>query len=250
MRTILTTLILLLGAAMTTHAQEPLRVATEGAYPPFNYIDSQGNLAGFDIDIARAICADLNRPCQLVRVVWKDIISGLVHGDYDMIVASMARTAEREDLIDFTDRYYRSRSNFVGKAGMFTNSSPDALKGKRLCAQKGTVQSDYLTTHYPNSTIIQAETTKAAFDKLVQGTVDAVLSDSLTIYDFLQTAKGRDFDFVGQALPADNVSSYSHIAVAEGNHKLRKAINAALKRIRAEGIYDRINKKYFPFSIY
>lgn len=244
----LTALLLLLVAPPVS--AEPLRVATEGAYPPFNYINEEGRPVGFDVDIAKAICTALSRDCKIVVVAWDDIITGLVNGDYEMIVASMAKTPERDKLIDFTDHYYRSRSNFVGKAGRYESSTPDALAEAIITAQKGTVQENYLFRHYNKSTIRSAETTKAAFDLLVDGQVDAVLSDSLTIYEFLQTPRGRPFDFIGTALPTTDVSSYSHIAVAEGDDELRNQVNEALKRLRAEGTYDRINKKYFPFSIY
>ncbi|GAB7023525.1 transporter substrate-binding domain-containing protein [Salidesulfovibrio brasiliensis] len=231
-------------------AAEPLRVATEGAYPPFNYIDENGEPAGFDVEMAKAICTALSRKCEIVVVPWNDIITRLVKGDYDMVVASMAKTPERDKLIDFTDHYYRSRSNFVGEAGRFPQATPEVLTGRTIAAQKGTVQENYLYEHYGTSNIRSAGTTKEAFDLLVAGEVDAVLSDSLTIYEFLQTPRGRTFDFIGSALPASDVSSFSHIAVAEGNDELCKQINHALKRLRAEGTYDRINKKYFPFSIY
>src|SRR5947208_2390387 len=91
-----------LGLSFSVAAQEQkLRIATEGAYPPFNYVDDAGHLAGFDVDIARAICSDLGEDCSLVAVPWAKIIDGLVNGDYDLIVASMAYTPERAERMEF-----------------------------------------------------------------------------------------------------------------------------------------------------
>ncbi len=89
-----------------------------------------------------------------------------------------------------------------------------------------------------------------AFELLFRGQVDAVLSDSLTIFNFLQSETGRQFDFVGTPLPASDPSSEACIAVRKGDTKLLKALNSALKNIRLNGTYEKINRQYFPFAIY
>lgn len=227
-----------------------LVVATEGAYPPFNYMDEQGRPAGFDVDIARAICDMMNRDCKVVTAPWEELLQRLSDDEFDMVVASVAKTPKRDAIVDFTIPYYRSRSNFVARAGRFPDASQETLAGKTIVAQRETVQSDYVRNNYPESELLLAESTKAAFDMLIEGKADIMLSDSLTIYDFLQTPQGRDFDYTGAALPANNVSSHAHIAVNEGDDELREKVNSAIRQLKAEGLYDRINKRYFPFSIY
>jgi polar amino acid transport system substrate-binding protein len=86
--------------------------------------------------------------------------------------------------------------------------------------------------------------------KLSSGEVDVILGDTLTGYAFLQTKEGKGFDFLGEAIPIDDVPSEARIAVRNGDVKLRDAVNKALQTIRLDGTYDRINRKYFPFSIY
>jgi len=228
---------------------DTLRIATEGAYPPFNYVNEQGQLEGFDVDIAKALCQAMDRSCEIVAKEWEHIIDGLTAGEYDAIVASMAKTPERDALVDFTDSYYRSRSSFVSHidADLFTDKD---LVGKRLCTAEGTIQADYLREHYTNSVITLTQDTPESFAMLARGEVDAVLTDSLNALEFLQSEAGRDFDFTGEALPADDTSASAHIAVRSGDDTLRQDINQALKAIRLNGEYERINRRYFPFSIY
>jgi len=232
-------------------AGEPLRIATEGAYPPFNYIDDQGNLSGFDVEIAKALCQAMNAECTLEAVKWDDILPGLTQNKYDAVIASMAQTPERQKFADFTDYYYRSRSTFVGSPTKPFVQTSEGLSGLTLTAQRDTVQARYLQDNFSDTaTIRNAPTTDEAFAMLVRGETDAVLSDSLTIFGFLQTPEGAAFDFVGSPLPESDPSSTARIAVRKGDTQLLNAFHKALRDIRLNGTYDKINRRYFPFSIY
>jgi len=243
--------LLLLGFASPARAGDDIRIATEGAYPPFNYLDKDGSLAGFDVEIARALCEAMGASCSLQLVEWDALLPGLEAGDYDMIVASMARTPEREAVADFSQYYYRSRSAFVADPQREFIQTPTGLAGKVLAAQTGTVQATHIIATYGKSSkIILAPTVTDAFRMLSERTVDAVLADCLTSFTFLQTEEGKAFDFVGVPLPPDDPSSQACIAVRKGNRKLVAAVNEAIKTIRIDGTYERINRKYFPFSIY
>lgn len=235
----------------TTQAAEPLRIATEGAYPPFNELDENGKLIGFDVDIALALCEAMDITCTLEAVPWDDLLPGLASDKFDIIVASMARTPEREQFAVFTDYYYRSRSMFVGTPSKLFFQTREGVKGMMLAAQEGTVQEQYLRDNFDGAaTIVTAPETRDCFNMLYNGEVDAVLSDSLTIFDFLQSDQGKRFDFIGNPLPADDPSSEACIAVAKDQSELAYRINSALRELRFNGTYDKINLKYFPFSIY
>ena len=245
---ILALALLLPGAAKAGPA---LRIATEGAYPPFNDVDENGNPVGFDVDIARALCKAMNAECTVQTVKWDDLLPGLTANRFDVIVASMAKTPKREAVVAFTDYYYRSRSTFVGDPAKDFRQSREGLAGMTLAAQAGTVQADFLKKNYEGSSDIRlTETNGEAFALLGSGEADAVLSDSLSIFVFLQTEAGRRFDFVGVPLPVNDPSSEACIAVRKEDRDLLKVLNEALREIRINGVYEKINRSYFPFSIY
>lgn len=231
-------------------APHSLTVATEGGYPPFNYVDESGRLAGFDVDIAMALCEAMNASCTVVRKDWNDLLPGLQRGEYDMIVASMANTPERRSLADFSNCYYRSRSSFVGRKGIMDTVSQETVKGKTMATQADTVQAEYLRSHFSQvAKIVYTTDIAEMYELLSSGGIDLALIDSLNILEFLTSEQGRDFEFIGEALPPEDVSSCATIAVPKGS-PLRQRVNEAIDKIRLSGVYDAINREYFPFSIY
>ena len=230
-------------------AQQALRIATEGAYPPFNYIDDSGELAGFDVDIAKALCADMQVSCTLVAVPWDGILDGISTGNYDVIIASMAYSEERAKRVDFTDPYYRSYSAFVADPAKFADAAPEALQGKRIATNRDTIQSAFLATHYPNSEIVLTPDQPEAYRLLVAGEVDLMLGDAIEQLSFLQTEQGAAFAYVGEPVAGDFVETSARIAVGKGNDTLKAAINQSLKNIKLDGTYDQLSVQYFPFSI-
>ncbi|MEW5774806.1 MAG: transporter substrate-binding domain-containing protein [Thermodesulfobacteriota bacterium] len=251
LRGVLAGILLLALPGLPAHAGEKLRVATEGAYPPFNYVDARGELGGFDVDIAKALCRAISAECDFVAAPWDGIIDGLEAGKYDVIAASMAYTEERARRVEFTDRYYRTTSSFVARRGSTLDTSVEGMRGKTVATQRSTVHADYLAATYGSSVTLKiTDTQEGAFDLLVAGQADAVLCNSLTVLGFLRSDKGRDFAYIGEPLTGKNLSSSAHIALRKGNVRLRDAFNKALQEIRISGEYDQINQKYFPFSIY
>ncbi len=243
-------LLILVLSALPGQAQQVYRVGTEGGYPPFNFVKN-GEPCGFDIDIARALCAAMGASCTIVLSTWDEIIPRLVKGEYDFVVASMAKTAQRDMLVDFTIPYYRSRTNFIGNPRELLASTPKSLAGKTIATQKETVQAEYLKANYAkDSKLLLLNTLIEAFHALVEGRADAVLTDSLVGYEFLQNEVGQPFDYIGPPLTTKNPSSEACIAVREGDDVLRIRLEKALQTIRLNGVYERINREYFPFSIY
>ena len=227
-----------------------LTVATEGAYPPFNFYDEAGNLTGFDVEIALALCAEMEVECELVTRDWDKLIPALVNRDVDLVVASMASTPERDEQVDFTQHYYRSHVTFVGRSGLVEHNDPESLSGMRLATGKSTIQADYLIAHYPDNELILTDDMEQALELLRSGKVDLVLSDTTFTLTFLQSPEGQGFDYIGEPLRNDILKSEACIAVTEGNDDLRRQLNEAIERIRLNGQYDRIRIKYFLFDIY
>jgi polar amino acid transport system substrate-binding protein len=227
---------------------ETIRIATEGAYPPFNMKNSKGELIGFDVDIAKALCEQMKADCKIVAQDWDGIIPGLLAKKYDAIIASMSITPERQKKVSFTDPYYSNYLRFIAKKGSNLAVSKSGLKGKRLGAQRSTISSQYLEDNYRKSAKVKVyDTQEAAFLDLKAGRLDAVLVDAYPGYDWLSKSQNNGFDFIGDTI---DINDKIGIAVRKGDKALIKKFNKALKEIRASGAYQRINSKYFPFSIY
>ena len=241
---------LFLVCALPLHASaEALRVATEGAYPPLNYLDDRGQPAGFDVDIAREICIHLKRECIFVIVPWDALLTGLRDGRYDMVAASMAKTPEREQVADFTDSYYRTHNIFVGRAG--ASVTAEALRGRTIATQAGTIYADFLHRHHDGSSrILLTSTLEESYAALVDGSADFMLSDTLSSYSFLRSDAGQAFDILGEPIDVDGRGIGAYLQVRKGDEALRKAVNAALREMRLDGTYHKVNARYFPFDIY
>ena len=241
--------VLALGlAAGAGQAGDKVRMATEGAYPPFNLIDASGQLKGFDVDIANALCAAMNAECTLVAQDWDGIIPALLAKKYDAIVASMSITPERRKKVSFTNKYYETPVRFVTKKGSGLQISKQGLKGKVFGAQRMTTGGDYAEQTYGDVAEVKLyDTYDNALLDLVNGRLDAVAADAIPLAEWLQKPDGMSFEFVGDPVKVDEGIG---IAVRLEDTELLAKLNKALAQILADGTYQKINAKYFPFSIY
>jgi len=234
-------------------AGQKVKIGTEGAYPPFNSIDKDGNLVGFDVDIAKALCEAAKFECEFVVQDWDGIIPGLIAKKYDAIVASMSITEERKQKVDFTDKYYNTPAKFVARKGANLQITKEGLKGKVIAVQRATIHENFLRDNFGDVVTVNAYATQdEAYLDLASGRADAGIADSVAIMDgFLNTDQGKDFQFYG---PDFNDPKWFGegvgIAVRKGDNDLREKLNAAIKQIRSDGTYKKINAKYFDFDVY
>jgi polar amino acid transport system substrate-binding protein len=236
---------LALSAGAASAQDKTIKIATEGAYPPFNAKDASGELIGFDLDIAKALCDEMKVKCEIVAQDWDGIIPGLEAKKYDAIAASMSITDERKQKVDFTDRYYSNYLRIVTKKGSGITGM-DGLKGKTVGAQRSTVSATYSEDKLGrDATVKLYDTQTAAYSDLEAGRLDALVSDVYPAYDWLKDKPG--FEFVGDKIDIDDKIG---IAVRKGDKELLDSLNKALKTIRENGTYAKINAKYFPFDIY
>ncbi|MCK4939460.1 MAG: transporter substrate-binding domain-containing protein [Rhodospirillaceae bacterium] len=235
-------------AAMTissaASAAEKVRIGTEGAYPPFNQIDASGRVAGFDVDIAKALCQQMKVECVFVINDWDTIITGLQQNKYDAIVASMSITAERKKAVDFTDRYYSNTLSVVTKAGSSTNIGN--LSGKNVGAQRATISAQYLEDSVPGAKVKLYDTQENAWLDLAAGRVDAIVADTLPSADWIGSDAGKGFAISGDAI---DIGDKIGIAIRKGDG-LKGKLNKAIAAIRKNGRYKAINDKYFTVDIY
>ncbi len=241
-----------LSFAMPAIAQDALRIGVEGAYPPFSYKESDGTLAGFDIEIAEALCAEMQRDCELVEQDWDGMIPALLGRRFDAIVASMSITEERRRQIDFSERYYQTPARIVAAADAEFEGTPEGLASRRIGLQRGATHQCYAEKMFPDSEVVLYGTQEEVFRDLVLGRIDVQLSDSLIAeQSFLSSDEGAEYAFLG----GDHVDMECYgegvgVAVRQNEEELRDAISAAITAIRDNGTYAEINGRYFPFDIY
>lgn len=238
---------MMVAGSAAAEAKDVLRIGSEGAYPPFNMIDKDGNLQGFDIDIAKALCDEMKVECKFVTQDWDGIIPGLLSKKYDAIVASMSDTPERRKAVAFSNKYYSNMLRFAAPKGTKLAPTADGMKGKTIGAQRATIAAQYAKEHFPGAEVKVYDTQENAWLDLAAGRTDVVLADMLVAYEWLSTPDGADYAFLGEPFDIDDKIS---IAVRKQDKDLAKKLNAAIDAIRANGTYQKINAKYFPFDIY
>ncbi|PZQ18197.1 MAG: amino acid ABC transporter [Ancylobacter novellus] len=254
-RRLLTALLVAFAAAASADERKTLRIATEGAYPPFNFIASDGSLQGFEIDLAKAVCARENLTCSFVAQDWEGLIPGLLAKKYDAVFASMSITDERRKVVAFSEKYYSSPALFaVDSANAGMDVSPPAMRGKIVGAQAATVSARYLEQVYAPAGVevkLYSAQDEANLD-LVSGRLDAMLCDKLVLLPWLNdTDEGKccrstGGDISDPAYFGDGVGA----ALRKEDVELKAVIDKGVEALRADGEYGRINARYFPFSVY
>lgn len=250
-------------AAEPAAAAEPeearrLVFLTEGDYPPFNYRDGDGGLAGFDVELARALCARLEAECGFVLRPWNDLVPALKAGEGDAVVASMlipvpGRESPAADSgLVFTTRYYSTPGHFAARRNaMPSAATATALAGRRIAVQAGSVHQAFALTRFPNATLLPYPSVERAHRALAEGEADLVFADRNALLRWTSGKEGACCRLIGPdyADPA-YFGEGAGIALRAEDEELRNRMNDALTALVADGTYARISAKYFSSSIY
>lgn len=236
-----------------------VRIATEGAFPPFNEVASDGSVRGLEIDLGNAICAEMKLKCTWVRQEWDGMIPALVSRKYDAIMAAMSITEERKQKVDFSNKYYASPVALVGRKGSPLLPSPESLRGKKIAVQRGTVSDNYATKFWEPKGVqlVRYGKQDEVYLDLAAGRVDATLTDYWEAQGgFVGKPAGKDYAFLGEKVygktPEERatVGEGIGVAVRKRDQDLKEIFNKGIATIRANGTYDRIVRKYFNEDIY
>jgi polar amino acid transport system substrate-binding protein len=250
---LLGSLVVGLGSCLSATAQEKpvIRVAIEGAYPPFNYIDQNNELQGFEVDLLRALCEVMKAECVLTPHEWDGIIKGLLNGEYDAIMSSLEITERRRKRIAFSVPYYRIPAAFIGlKDTEIGDVTAPALADRKIGTTDRSDHATYLDQYYKTSEIHLYSKIEEANLDLLTGRLDAVLGDKLALAKFLESREGACCRFIGDT-PADPV--YRHqsygVGLRKGDESLKARFDSAIAQVMADGTYDRIRAKHFSVDI-
>jgi len=251
--TVVAALVAVLSVPLAAHAQAPdwkeIRVGVEGNYPPFSKLGADGKLAGFDIDIANAVCAQLKAKCTLIQQEWDGMMPALSAKKFDMIVASMTITDERKKNADFSDPYYDVPSRFVAKAGAFKGNTPADLKGKKIIVLRNSPRAKHLADNYKDSEVLAVNKETDIYMELAAGRGDIGFGSSVVSGEaFLKKPEGKGYEQVG---PSVRIGAGSGVGIAfrKGEDGLRTKVNEALKAIKANGTYKKMADQYFDFDV-
>ena len=213
---------------------ETVRMGTEGAYPPYNFINDNGEVDGFERDVGDLLCARANLDCVWVVNDWDSIIPNLLSGNYDTIIAGMSITDERDEVIDFTQEYYPpSPSVFMALSGADVD-----LDGGVIAAQASTIQAGYVAG--TSATLVEFATAEETVAAVQNGEVDAVLADGDYLIPMISESNG-EFVAVGEVSLGGGVG----IGIRESDSDLKAKMNAAIDSMKADGSLNTLIKKWF-----
>jgi len=248
-------LILSMGAAAQAASHGGMKkvvIGTEGAYPPFNNLESDGSLVGFDIDIAKALCEEMKVECEFVTQDWDGIIPALLAGKFDAIIASMSITEERKEKVDFTNKYYNTPPAIaVPKDSPITEATDAGLAGKMIGAQSSTTHSNYAEEKLGSAELKLYPTPDEYKLDIDSGRIDAVIDDVIVLSEWLKSDAGTCCKLLGTLTPDPVINGEgAGIAIRKGETELRDMFNTAITAIRENGTYKTINDKYFDVDVY
>ncbi|MGA2637912.1 transporter substrate-binding domain-containing protein [Methylocella sp.] len=240
------------GLAAQEKRWTEVRIASEGARPPYNYIDGNNELAGFEIDLGRDLCARMKVTCRFVSQDWDGLIPGLLNNQYDAVMAALEITDAAREKIAFTKPYVRMPSAFMAaKQSAIADTTPEGLKGKTIGVEAGGAHESYLDDVYGQSNIRPYATIEEAILDLAEGRVDLVIGDKDALMDFLKTRKeAQCCALVGDA-PHDPTYFGDGIGVGlrKQDIELKAMFDKALDASVADGSFAKIRAKYFDYKI-
>jgi len=240
-----------LAAGFTTAASAEIRLGLDSSnYEPFYSRSADGEWTGWEIEIGDALCAAMEEDCVWVPIAWDGIIPALTAKKIDAIFGSMSITDERKKTINFSDKYYNTPAALIAPKNMSISSVED-LKGKKIGVQVSSTHSNYAEKYLSDGAEVKIyQDFNDHNQDLFAGRVDAVVADSLALAPFLESAEGACCEIKLEL----NDEEVFGIGVGAGIRKedveLLAKVNAAIAKIRADGTYDEIAKKYFNFDIY
>jgi ABC-type amino acid transport substrate-binding protein len=221
--------------------KDAIKVGSDMTYAPFEYIDPVTKKpAGFDIEFMEALGKAMGREIEFVNTTWDGLIPGLNNGEYDLLISAMTITAERAESIDFSDPYFTTGQVIVVKKGTTGINGPEDLVGKVVSVQIGTTGQFEAQKIAGIKRIDTFPTMPEAYTALKQGKVDASVADELTALAEMK-ANPDGVEIVGGIFTTEDYG----IGIKKGRKdNLLKDLNAAIKKIKEDGTYDKIYEKW------
>jgi len=238
---------------------ETLRVGMECTYAPFNYKTADGELAGYDVDVAKGVAEIIGADFEYVCQEWDGMIPALLANKFDLIIASMSITEKRMEKIDFSGPYRFSTGQIVGskktKVELFDDSGapiPDNFKGLKVGLERATTYANWFEEQLPGADVVLYDSSEALYLDLQNGRVDLIMTNPMKAHlKFLAKEDGSEFEFKGPVVDEEKYFGIGvGIGLRQGQPELKERLNAAIKQIINSGDLESYAMKIFPFKLH
>ncbi len=228
-------LVALALASPAAFAQDVIRMGSEGAYPPYNFINDNNELDGFERELGDALCERAGLTCEWVVNDWDTIIPNLVAGNYDTIMAGMSITEARQQVISFTQEYYPpDPSGYVALAG-----ADEAVISGVVAAQSNTIQAAHVAE--TDATLVEFPTPDETIAAVRSGEADAVLADRAFLQPIVDQS-GGELVFIGDAVV---IGGGVGMGVRQSDNELRETFDGIISEMKADGSLNELILKWF-----
>ena len=229
-------------ASFNAAAQEEIKFAMEATYAPFEYMDENNQIQGFDVDLANALCEELKATCTFHNQAFDSLIPALKFKRYDAAISAMDITEARLKQVNFSNAYYDNSAAFISIEGKVADQA--ALEGKRIGVQNGSTHQSFLLEQMTGVTAVPYSSYQDAFIDMKNGRIDSVFGDTAVVAEWFK--KQDNLTYVGeQVTNQEYFGNGFGIAVNKSNPELVAQLNTALAAVKANGEYDKIFNKYF-----
>jgi len=241
-------------ASVFAAVPQSLRIGTDPTYPPFESKNAQGQLVGFDIDLANEICKRIQAKCTYVESDFDALIPSLKAKKIDAIISSLSITEKRQEEIGFSEKLYAANARLVAAKGSPLQPTIESLKGKNIGLLQGTTQETYANQYWrpKGVTVTPYANQDLVYQDLNAGRIDAAFQDEVAASEgFLRQPAGKEFAFAGPSVKDKKYfGDGTGIGLRKDDTELKAAFDKAFTELRKDGTYDKLAKKYFDFNVY
>lgn len=260
------------GASAQGKKWDQVRIATEGAYAPYNFMGPGGKLEGFEVDLAHALCDRMKAKCEILQQDWDGIIPALQAGKYDAIMAGMNVTDKRKEVIDFSEPYVRETNGFGAAKDGPLAKLPDAgridltadpaaakklvdemkpiLKGKAIGVQVSTIHANFLDKYFKDTVDIREYKTTEQHDlDLAAGRIDGIFASRAAERTTFEKPDFKGYGTVGPNFVGDVFGVGVGVGMRKNEPELKAKFNAAIEALKADGTLKSLSMKWFKTDI-
>ncbi len=269
---LVTVISMILVAQVAAGDWQKIKIATEGAYPPWNFVDASGNLVGFEIELAKDLCKRMNVACEIVTHKWRGIIKGLNSGKYDAIMAGMSITEDRKMLVRFSRNYADSPVRFVvRKDNPAANFSPklkrltledispaekvaidaivETFKGKIIGVQVATTHAKFADQYLGDHAEIRIYDFQHTIDiELYQGRLDALIGGMAYWVPIINSDQGKEYKMIGPYMTGGPLGEGVGVAVRKTEKDLADMFSGAIDETIKDGTLKKLAIKWFTYD--